>query len=119
MNLVDGVRSLVPSGCPKIKHKVSDTFVLVCRGGSLSFQVPGTKKKEQKKPILQRLLPRELESLGEFPAFPRRVSAQTDPQPCASAASSSLSNVVQGDDALSPSSGAPSPSLSAFTNVCV
>lgn len=37
VNLADGERSLVPSRCPKIKHKVSDTFALVCRGGSLGF----------------------------------------------------------------------------------
>lgn len=38
---------------------------------------------EQKKPFRQRLLPRELESLGETPAIPQRASAQSNPHPSA------------------------------------
>lgn len=53
------------SRCPKIKHKVSITFVLVCRGRSLGFkfQVQRRSQPPSLPPILQRLLPGELESL--------------------------------------------------------
>lgn len=71
VNGADGIRSLVPSKCPKTKYEVSDTFVLVCRGGSLVFL--SSRYKEEgggKETHSSEAFTQELESLGEFPASP-------------------------------------------------